>query len=94
MFRCSEVAERASLLIDGDLGFWPRLNTRVGCSASSTRPTRSMSNVTCCIFPRISVKRTSTYLTSFSLICARMSLAVVFPMCLDPLGFGCGFRIM
>jgi predicted anti-sigma-YlaC factor YlaD len=39
MFRCSEVVERASLLIDGDLGFWPRLNIRLhlaicrGCRA-------------------------------------------------------------
>ncbi|MGQ2969019.1 MAG: zf-HC2 domain-containing protein [Allorhizobium sp.] len=39
MFRCSEVAERASLLIDGDLGFWPRLNIKLhlamcrGCRA-------------------------------------------------------------
>lgn len=39
MFRCSEVAERASLLIDGDVGFWPRLNIKLhlamcrGCRA-------------------------------------------------------------
>ncbi|MBD8652856.1 MULTISPECIES: zf-HC2 domain-containing protein [unclassified Rhizobium] len=39
MFRCNEVVERASLLIDGDLGFWPRLNIRLhlaicrGCRA-------------------------------------------------------------
>jgi predicted anti-sigma-YlaC factor YlaD len=39
MFRCREVAERASLMIDGELGFWPRLNMRVhlaicrGCRA-------------------------------------------------------------
>jgi predicted anti-sigma-YlaC factor YlaD len=39
MFRCSEVVERASLLIDGELGFWPRLNIRLhlaicrGCRA-------------------------------------------------------------
>ena len=39
MFRCSEVAARASLLIDGDLGFWPRLNIKLhlamcrGCRA-------------------------------------------------------------
>ena len=39
MFRCSEVAERASLLIDGDLGFWQRLNIKLhlamcrGCRA-------------------------------------------------------------
>ncbi len=39
MFRCSEVAERASLLIDGDLGFWSRLNIKLhlamcrGCRA-------------------------------------------------------------
>ncbi|EKF61015.1 putative transmembrane anti-sigma factor [Agrobacterium albertimagni AOL15] len=39
MFRCSEVAERASLLIDGELGLWPRLNIRLhlamcrGCRA-------------------------------------------------------------
>jgi hypothetical protein len=39
MFRCSEVAERASLLIDDELGFWPRLNIKLhlvmcrGCRA-------------------------------------------------------------
>lgn len=39
MFRCREVAERASLMIDGELGFWPRLNMAVhlaicrGCRA-------------------------------------------------------------
>jgi predicted anti-sigma-YlaC factor YlaD len=39
MFRCSEVAERASRLIDGDLGSWPRLNIKLhlaicrGCRA-------------------------------------------------------------
>lgn len=39
MYRCSEVAERASLLIDGELGFLPRLNIRLhlavcrGCRA-------------------------------------------------------------
>lgn len=26
MFRCDEVARRASLLIDGEFSFWPRLN--------------------------------------------------------------------
>src|SRR5947199_3972189 len=46
-------------------------------SVRKSSSTRSISNVTCCIFPRMSVKRTSTYLTSFSLIWARMSLAVV-----------------
>lgn len=39
MFRCSEVAERAGLLIDGELGFWPRTNIKLhlamcrGCRA-------------------------------------------------------------
>ncbi|MDH4411936.1 MAG: zf-HC2 domain-containing protein [Rhizobium sp.] len=39
MFRCSEVAERASLLTDGELGFWPALNMKLhlamcrGCRA-------------------------------------------------------------
>uniref|UniRef100_A0A7C1NZ66 Zf-HC2 domain-containing protein n=1 Tax=Agrobacterium albertimagni TaxID=147266 RepID=A0A7C1NZ66_9HYPH len=39
MFRCSEVADRASLLIDDELGFWPRFNMRLhlamcrGCRA-------------------------------------------------------------
>lgn len=39
MFRCSEVAERASRLIDGELGPWQRLNMRLhlamcrGCRA-------------------------------------------------------------
>ncbi|MCC8934033.1 zf-HC2 domain-containing protein [Rhizobium sp. 'Codium 1'] len=39
MFRCSEVADRASRLIDGELGFWPLLNMRLhlamcrGCRA-------------------------------------------------------------
>lgn len=39
MFRCSEVADRASRLIDGELGFWPRLNIKLhlamcrGCRA-------------------------------------------------------------
>lgn len=28
MFRCKEVAERASLLVDGELGLWPRLKMR------------------------------------------------------------------
>src|SRR6201991_573615 len=36
------------------------------------------SKVTCCHLPRGSVKRTSTYLTSFSLISLWMSAAVVF----------------
>src|SRR6185295_1694927 len=44
-------------------------------SVRKSSSTRSMSKVTCCIFPRISVKRTSTYLTSFSLIRFWMSLA-------------------
>lgn len=29
MFRCSEVAERASLLIDGELGPWQRFNMKL-----------------------------------------------------------------
>lgn len=29
MFRCDEVADRASRLIDGELGFWPRLEIRL-----------------------------------------------------------------
>lgn len=29
MFRCSEVAERASLLVDGDLGPWQRFNMKL-----------------------------------------------------------------
>jgi predicted anti-sigma-YlaC factor YlaD len=39
MFRCSEVAQRASLLIDNELGLWPRLNIKLhlamcrGCRA-------------------------------------------------------------
>lgn len=39
MFRCSEVAERASLLIDGELSLWSRVNIRLhiamcrGCRA-------------------------------------------------------------
>ena len=45
-------------------------------SVRKSSSTRSMSKVTCCILPRMSVKRTSTYLTSFSLIRSRMSLAV------------------
>src|SRR3954468_8648176 len=55
-------------------------------SLRKSSSTRSMSKVTCCIFPRMSVKRTSTYLTSFSLIWARMSLAVA-AMVGDPLGW-------
>src|SRR6201999_4240552 len=46
-------------------------------SVRKSSSTRSMSKVTCCILPRMSVKRTSTYLTSFSLIWFRMSFAVV-----------------
>ncbi len=41
-------------------------------SFRNSSSTREMSKVTCCIFPRMSVKRTSTYLTSFSLIWARI----------------------
>lgn len=39
MFRCDEVADRASLMVDGELGFWPRLEIRLhlamcqGCRA-------------------------------------------------------------
>lgn len=39
MFRCDEVANRASLMVDGELGFWPRLEIRLhlamcwGCRA-------------------------------------------------------------
>ena len=39
MFRCSEVAERASRHIDGELGFWPLMNLKLhlamcrGCRA-------------------------------------------------------------
>ena len=44
-------------------------------SVRKSSSTRSMSKVTCCILPRMSVKRTSTYLTSFSLISARILLA-------------------
>ena len=50
MFRCREVAERASLLIDGELGTWQRLNMHLhlamcrGCSAfvEQLRTTREL----------------------------------------------------
>ncbi|WP_054158037.1 zf-HC2 domain-containing protein [Rhizobium sp. AAP43] len=55
MFRCSEVAERASLLIDGDLGFWARLNIKLhlamcrGCRAfvDQMRITDDLSAMAC-----------------------------------------------
>lgn len=50
MFRCSEVAERTSRLIDDELGFWPRVNMKLhiavcrGCQAfvEQMRTTRTL----------------------------------------------------
>lgn len=50
MFRCSEVAERASLMIDNEMGFWPRANMQLhlamcrGCRAfiAQMRTTRDL----------------------------------------------------
>lgn len=54
MFRCSEVAERASLLVDGDLGPWQRFNMKLhlamcrGCRAfiAQIRITRDLTHMT------------------------------------------------
>lgn len=54
MFRCSEVAERSSLLIDGELGPWQRFNMKLhlamcrGCRAfvAQMRITRDLTRMT------------------------------------------------
>lgn len=53
MFRCDEVANRASLIVDGELGFWPRLEIRLhlvmcrGCRAfvDHMRQTRDLTSM-------------------------------------------------
>src|SRR6187402_1751459 len=67
-----------SFMSDSLMAFQPAIDEPSNMVPSSRKSssTRFRSNVTCCILPRTSVKRTSTYLTSFSLISARISLAV------------------
>ena len=52
--------------------------SNIAPSAKKSSSTADVSNVTCCILPRGSVKRRSRNLTSLSLICFRTSLALIF----------------
>src|SRR3990167_10226166 len=64
---------------DSLMAFQPAMDepSNIVPSFRKSSSTRSMSKVTCCSLPRVSVKRTSTYLTSFSLISLRILLALI-----------------
>src|SRR5215510_401208 len=64
---------------DSLIAFQPAIEepSNIWPSANVSSLIRETSKVTCCHFPRGSVKRKSTYFTSLSLIICRTSLAVV-----------------
>src|SRR5438128_8963159 len=64
---------------DSLIAFQPAIEepSNICPSAKVSSSIKETSKVTCCHFPRGSVNRKSTYLTSLSLIICRTSLAVV-----------------
>src|SRR5262249_7069238 len=77
---------------DSWIAFQPAIEepSNIMPSANVSSSIMEMSKVTCCHLPRGSVKRKSAYLTSFSLISFRTSLAVVME-CIPFLRNGCGW---
>jgi hypothetical protein len=68
-----------SVMSDSLIAFQPAMDEPSNMVPSANRSSSTMvwSIVTCCIFPRGSVKRRSTYLMSLSLMFFRISEAVV-----------------
>ncbi len=68
-----------SSMSDSLIAFQPAIDepSNIVPSAKMSSSTSDTSKVTCCHLPRGSVKRKSTYLTSFSLISLRTSVAVL-----------------
>src|SRR5665213_1283226 len=66
------------VMSDSLIAFQPAIEdpSNINPSEKESSSMIETSKVTCCHLPRGSVKRRSTYLTSFSLIAARTSLAV------------------
>src|SRR5690606_38318849 len=64
---------------DSLIAFQPAMDdpSNIVPSSRNSSSTRSMSKVTCCMRPVVSVKRRSTYWTSFSLISERIFLALI-----------------
>ena len=73
------------IMSDSLIAFQPEIDepSNIVPSENISSSTRLWSKVTCCHFPRGSVKRKSTYLTSLSLIAFKTSLAVFMgkPLC-------------
>ena len=67
------------IMSDSLMPFQPAIEEPSNILPSANRPsfTWCEGTVTCCSLPRVSQKRKSTYLTSFSLIIFRTSLGVV-----------------
>src|SRR5687767_8369010 len=67
-----------SVMSDSLIAFQPAMDepSNMTPSVNTSSSTIDTSKVTCCHFPRGSVKRKSTYLTSLSLIAFSTSLAV------------------
>src|SRR5215207_97426 len=89
------------IMSDSLIAFQPAIEepSNIVPSAKMSSSTIEMSKVTCCHFPRGSVKRKSTYLMSLSLIAASTSLAVFILLVLyyvtsvgarQPAGWGVG----
>src|SRR5690606_29143495 len=81
---------------DSLIAFQPAIEEPSNQVAYSNRSSSTMvtSKVTCCSLPRMSVKRRSRYLMSSSLICLRMSAAVVIEVPCSILGLGLGVRAL
>ncbi len=77
-------ASGISTMSDSLIAFQPAMEepSNMTPSANMSSSTSTTSIVTCCILPFGSVKRRSTNFTSLSLICLRISLAVVMSLSL------------
>ena len=75
---CAVSGSGISIMSDSLIAFQPAIEepSNIMPSAKMSSSIRAMSKVTCCILPRGSVKRRSTYLTSLSLIVLRTLGAV------------------
>jgi hypothetical protein len=76
---CAVEGSSMRSMSDSLIAFQPAIEepSNIVPSAKISSSIMVMSKVTCCHLPRGSVKRRSTYFTSFSLIIFRTSLAVV-----------------
>src|SRR3984957_12030937 len=74
----AELGSGIRVMSDSLIAFQPAIEepSNIRPSAKASSSIKVWSNVTCCHLPRGSVKRKSTYFTSFSLIALSTSLAV------------------